>query len=351
MAAVEAIMKFWASILLVLTLAPASRAAEPMSWKQLAPLQNKLGVAAPFAGVSGGALLVAGGANFPEKMPWEGGAKVWHDDVFVLEKPEGDWRTAGKLPLPLAYGVAVSHTRGLICIGGSDARQHHASVLVLRWSRGRLEIEVLTDLPQSGANMSGAIIGDTVYIAGGIAKPDATNALNTFLSMNLSLKNTSWRREESFPGPGRMLATAGAHDGRFYLFGGAALHTGTDKKPEREWLHDAYCFTPGRGWKRIADLPRAAVAAPSPAPALDGKLLIIGGDDGSQVNTPPTEHKGFSRDVLAYDPKADKWERLAEAPFALVTTAAVPWQNRIVIPGGEVRPGVRSPNVWALSTR
>ena len=165
-----------------------------------------------------------------------------------------------------------------------------------------------------GANMSGALIGDTIYVVGGTARPEATNAVNTFISMNLAVKRPGWRTLEPLPGPGRMLATAGAHDGSFYVFGGAALHPGADGKPVRDWRRDAWRYTPGRGWKRIADLPRAAVAAPSPAPIANGKLLILGGDDGAQVNTPPAQHQGFRRDVLAYDPKTDRWEQSGEMP-------------------------------------
>ncbi|HEV2479040.1 MAG TPA: hypothetical protein VGS79_05230, partial [Puia sp.] len=42
------------------------------------------GVAGPFAGVSGDALIVAGGSNFPDKKPWEGGRKAYVDEVYVL---------------------------------------------------------------------------------------------------------------------------------------------------------------------------------------------------------------------------------------------------------------------------
>ena len=75
-------------------------------WKQLPSLPGPVGIAAPFAGVSHGSMIVAGGANFPDKMPWEGGRKVWHDEAWILEKPDGKWRSAGKLPRPLAYGVS-----------------------------------------------------------------------------------------------------------------------------------------------------------------------------------------------------------------------------------------------------
>jgi len=90
------------------------------------------------------------------------------------------------------------------------------------------------------------------------------------------------------------------------------------------------------------------VAAPSPAPIVNGTLLVLGGDTGDQVNTPPTAHKGFPRDVLAYDAKKDAWRVAGEVPFSLVTTTAVEWNGHIVIPGGEARPGVRSPEVWTF---
>ena len=55
--------------------------------------------------------------------------------------------------------------------------------------------------------------------------------------------------------------------------------------------------------------------------------------------------------MLAYDPKSDRWENLDDGPFALVTTTTVMWKNRIVIPSGEVKPGVRSREVWSAITR
>ncbi len=327
--------------------------AAPLPWVKLASLPDREGFAGSFAGVSGGALLVAGGANFPDAKPWDGGVKAWYDAVFVLDQPDGGWRHGGALPRPRGYGVSVSHRRGLVCIGGSDARQHHASVLVLKWDpkSQRLQVEPLLGLLEPRANMCGALVGDTVFVCGGTAAPDATNALNTLFSMNLSPKRPGWRTLEPLPGPGRILAVAGSHGGSFYVFGGAALRAGADGKPSRDYLRDAWRYTPGKGWKRLADLPRAAVAAPSPAPAVNGKLLVFGGDDGTQTSKPPAEHKGFSRDVLAYDPKSDRWEGLGESPFSHVTTTTVSWEKRVVVPTGEIRPGVRSPEVWAAPAK
>lgn len=334
------------------TLAASAAFAGPeLRWEQLAPLPDAHGFAGAFAGVSGGALLVAGGANFPDHKPWEGGAKVWHDRVFALERPDGAWREVGKLPSPLGYGASVSHERGLVCIGGSNARGHSESVRILRYAKSRLEMEPLPDLPQPCANMSGALVGQTIYVAGGIGTPTATQAMDSLFSLDLSSTKPAWRRLEPLPAPGRMFAVAGAHGDSFYVFGGAALKAGPDGSPLREWLRDAYRYTPGKGWKRLADLPRPAVAAPSPAPVLNGRLLVLGGDDGTQVNSLPTAHKGFPREMLAYDPKADRWTSIGEGPFSLVTTPAVEWSGRLVVPGGEVRPGIRSTEVWSTSAR
>ena len=78
-----------------------------------------------------------------------------------------------------------------------------------------------------------------------------------------------------------------------------------------------------------------------------GRIMIFGGDDGSQVALTPTDHRGFPRDTLAYRVSDDTWSHGGEVPFSLVTTALTVWRGQIVVPGGEARPGVRSTRVWA----
>ena len=58
-------------------------------WGQLPPLPDRHGFAGGFAGVSHDALIFAGGANFPDAPPWDGGKKVWYDSIFVLAQPDG----------------------------------------------------------------------------------------------------------------------------------------------------------------------------------------------------------------------------------------------------------------------
>ncbi|HLB75390.1 MAG TPA: hypothetical protein VJJ98_15315, partial [Sedimentisphaerales bacterium] len=75
-------------------------------WRSLPDLPEPMGAAGPFAGISNDALIVAGGTHFPTPL-FEGGAKVWIDDIYVLEKDANDayfWQTGYKLDRPLAYG-------------------------------------------------------------------------------------------------------------------------------------------------------------------------------------------------------------------------------------------------------
>jgi N-acetylneuraminic acid mutarotase len=123
-------------------------------------------------------------------------------------------------------------------------------------------------------------------------------------------------------------------------------------KPLRRYLKDAYCFTPGKGWKRIADLPRAAAAAPSPAILRGGQMLIVSGDDGALVDfEPKSAHPVFPKDVLAYDLSSGQWTQLGDSPLSRATTPFVEWNGMAVVPSGEMKPGRRTPEVWRLKSR
>lgn len=340
----------WA-IALTLTTAlraqPAPSMAPALIWKELPALPDREGFAGSYAGVSGNILLVAGGANFPDKRPWEGGTKIWYDRVFALAPDATVWREAGRLPSAGGYGVSVNIPEGCVLIGGGDADRNFDEVWLARWDGKTATFTAWPRLPKPLAMAAGALVGRMICVAGGLDRPAAMTAQNACFALDLDRLSDGWRTLPTWPGPERFLATAGAHDGAFFLFSGARLVADGPGKTAREWLRDAYRYTPAAGWKRIADLPRVAVAAPSPAPSVDGRLLVIGGDDGSQVGLAPTAHRGFPRDTLAYRPADDTWSRAADVPFSLVTTTLTVWRGQVVVPGGEARPGVRSPRVWS----
>jgi len=338
---------------LMLMTAELDSADLTLDWRQLPPLPDPIGFAGAFTGINGCALIVAGGANFPEKMPWEGGRKVWYQSAFVLDHPNGVWRGGYQLPRPLGYGVSVTTREGIVCIGGSDARQHVRDVFLLVWRAGELKCQSLPPLPQPLANSCGAAVGRTVYVAGGISTPDATNAMKNFWALDLGKRGASWRELEAWPGPARLLAVAASVGGSFYVVGGTSLSPDAGGNAVRTYLQDVYRFTPGKGWERVADMPHPAVAAPTPAPVADQEhFLVIGGDDGSLTNyEPKSKHPGFPRRVLSYDTKRGGWSVIGQAPFSRATLSTAVWDGLVVLPSGEARPGVRSPEVWAVGVR
>jgi len=326
--------------------------ADVLVWERLPSIPDPVGFAGSYAGATHGVLLVGGGANFPDLPPWEGGRKVWHDRLFVLEAGARSWRDAGRLPQAGGYGLSLTVPEGVLLVGGGDAAQHFTDVLLARWDGRGVEFTRLPSLPVPLAMHAGGLLGRTIFVAGGLDAPSATKAQGVFLAFNLDAPARGWERLEPWPGPERFLAAGGVQDGSFYLFGGARLVQGEEGKPTRELLRDAYRYTPGQGWRRIADLPVCLAATPGPAQALGaGHLLLLGGDDGSRLHHLPSEHPGFPRRLYAYHTLTDSWAESGELPFSLVTTATANWNGKLVVPGGETRPGVRSTEVWAAVPR
>ena len=355
------------------------------------------GLAGSFVGVHGDALLVAGGANFPDLPPWRGGKKVWWNDVFVLEKeangkPQPNWFTSPRLELlkPSAYGVAISTEKGLLCIGGCDADRCHDDVFRLQWSPAdrELKLQRLPNLPRPLAFMAGAMVGDVVYLMGGQEKMMG-GATNNFWSLDLSKpdKELAWDELTPWSGPPRILGLAASQsDGEnncLYLFSGRNANS----EKATEMLTDAYKFDPSsKSWTQLADIstgddqPRCTMAGTC-APIGVAHLLVFGGADGQRFleieklngrideleqkgedrnETDSSKlaelkiqhlsfhegHAGFSRDILAYHVVTDSWTKVGEAetPFP-VTTQAVAWNGGIVIPTGETAPGVRTEKI------
>ena len=188
-------------------------------------------------------------------------------------------------------------------------------------------------LPLPLANASAALVGSTIYVAGGEDRPNATAASRAFLSLDIEtaggglVDSAHVARTRTNPcGRGIAGRRVLPHRRRQPL-------RRRRRQPMRRYLRDAYRYDPATGWTRIADLPHPLAAAPSPAPALGpSHLLLLGGDDGSRAGfQPPAAHPGFSRTVLAYHTITDTWTTMGEAAAAPVTVPSAWWNDRIVV--------------------
>ena len=327
--------------------------AEPLPTAPWPSVPDEHGFAGAFSGIIGHQLLAGGGANFPEGvMPWKGGKKVWHDTLFALDlkAPQSGWKVIGELPQVNGYGVSLTTREGVLLIGGGDASAHSKECFLLSIGYdGKPIFRKLPDLSVGLANMSGALVGRHVHLCGGIEKPDSTTASNAHWMLDLDALDKGWQAQPELPGAGRILATAASVNDTFFMIGGCSLAPDANGKPVRTYLRESWKFSEGK-WTRIADLPRAAVAAASPAPTSGSSLFIVSGDDGTQVGLKsPEEHRGFCKDVLRYDSSSNSWSTAGELNVPPpVTTAVAPWNGDFLFYNGEVRPGVRTPSVFSL---
>lgn len=361
---------------------------EKLEWSELPKLPSLLGqsqqagLAGAFSGAHRDALIIAGGANFPDTTPWEGGTKQWWDNIYILEKTtEGDyqWHTHPqyRLPIPLAYGVAVSTEEGVLCIGGNNQNLVSNRVFLIQWNPESKQVHVKEKppMPHPLAMMAGAKVNNQVYIAGGQTTNEQAKATNTFLSLNL--EDFSWQTLPAWPGPPRIVPIAASQsDGSnncFYLFSGRNAAPGQ----QTQILSDAYRYNPiEKRWKKLSDISleeNISVMAGTAIASGANHILVFGGDEGKlfqeleeldreisrvedtlqaasfiqQKQDILTNHPGFSKRILAYHTVTDTWNSIGELPTgSQVTTNAVRWEGDIVIPSGEIRPGIRTPQIW-----
>ncbi|MEE2640741.1 MAG: sodium/solute symporter [Planctomycetota bacterium] len=343
-------------------------------WTELQPLPDELGFAGPFAGVHDGTLLVAGGANFPKPIwdaPDQKVEKAWHDRIFAL-KADGKWVQAGRLDQPVAYGAAVSTPFGVLCMGGNcttpgneaePAAVHtvFSSVFLLRWddSEKRVTRLPMADLPRACAYGYATLVGNSVYLVGGTSGKDLQTAMKNVWRLDLpadrqatdkELGELKWQVMEEFPGPARAFnITVAQHNGfndAIYVISGRRQNG-----DQVEFLKDCWALDlKNRKWQQKEDVPRCVMAGTGIAVG-QSHILVAGGADGSlwgKAEELKDRHPGFPAESLLYHTITNTWTPAGKMPANHVTTIAVRWRGKIIIPTGEIRPRVRSPKVWSI---
>jgi len=340
-----------------LTRAPTVAAGEMLRWSELPAVPDELGFAGPFAGVHQDALIVAGGANFPKPV-WDN-EKVWHDHIHVLTRTDAgfQWIDGGQLERAIAYGASVSTPDGVVCLGGNDTSETFREVFRLQFDPTTQSVtrQTLPSLPMPCAHAAATLIGGTIYVAGGQSNDSLESAMSSFWSLDLSKQNDAdafvWKTLPACPGPSRAFHLSVAqHNGYndcVYVISGRR-QTGE----QMQFLRDVWEYSPvTNAWRQRSDVPRCVMAGTGIAIG-QSHLFVLGGAtekrffDGNELKD---NHPGFIKQSLAYHTITDTWTNAGTMPQNLVTTTAVRWGDDVVIPGGELRPRVRSANVYRIT--
>lgn len=343
------------------TLQCSAAGGATVRWQSLPALPDAHGFGGMYAGQSGGALIAAGGANFPDRPLAEGGKKVWHDTIFVLDRPDGAWRDVGHLPVPCAYGVSANWRDNVVGVGGDGPDGNIADAWLLRWDGNTMIRESLPPLPLPVSYACGSVVADTFYVIGGQVKSSVALARIFVLDLARPAAQRQWT-EIPWPAgaPERSLAVAGTYRGELFFFSGVTLSAGKDGAIDRQFLKDAYALRAEGSWRRLADLPFAVAAAPGPAMASGPARLLVPSGVSAPSDKSSAQDKGFTgfaKAILAYEPKKDRWcvydrgPSDPEAPPARVTAPVVQWRGRFVVVSGEIAPGIRTPTVLSLEPK
>jgi hypothetical protein len=370
------------SIFIVLTVNSQHSSAQLINWKKVGELPGtkdipSIGLAGQIAGVFGDYLIVAGGTNFPDKLPWEGGKKVYYDDVFLFSKnAKGvlSFSTKYKLPMNIGYAATIKTEKGLLIAGGENESGILSKVMILQVFKDNDEMAFLPDLPIPLTNAMAVVYNSSVYIIGG---ETVSKVSDRMFVMDLNNAKNGWTSLPALPHPishGVSIFFNGQNAKGIYMLGGRAKQqNGISVLYSTNHFFDITTLQ----WSEKAPLPYGLSAGTG---LLDpsGRVLLFGGDRGevfskvealvAQKNseTDPlvietldkkrvvlqSTHPGFSHEILAYDIEHNRWNTAGLLPFPTpVTTHAIVWDGFVVIPGGEIRAGVRTPNIFSAELK
>ena len=317
-------------------------ACNNVSMKNLAQIPDAAyakGVSAPFCGLIGDTLVVAGGANFPGKPLLEGGEKRVYADIWT-HGADG-WTRAGVLPDSTAYGATFSVPGGLVLAGGNVCGTTTDKVYLLRLREGKAVLENLPPLPVPLEQCGWSQDGETLYLAGSAGV------------FTCKAGEYRWEKQASLPEP-LVQPVAYARNGRLWLWGGF--------NPETLEVSDkGRCLVGGR-WEEAPAIPDGGTFTGATGAILpDGRLAVVGGVN--RAIFAKALHNG-PEDRIPYLSQEPAWYRFREQVYLFDGVSWTPGANcpecalagpgvaagpeGLYVAGGELKPGVRSPRIFVL---
>lgn len=309
---------------------------------------ENIGVGGAFSGFIDNNLVIAGGANFPDGMPWEGGVKQWWRRLYFMDisKKDAQWQVIDNaLPYPLGYGVSIELPDGLLCIGGNDSATCHREVFLIKIKDGNVSIENdWPPLPVPLSNMTGVLSNNKIYLLGGQEVMVNAKATHHFFRLDLDNKMKGWESLPSWPGSPRGYAVSASQNNGFdnciYLFSGRDYD---DSNQYFEILEDGLEYNPRlMTWKKLdGEFP---VMAGSAIATGANHILLLG---GSSSRLPGGyDHPGFDNHIRLFHTITGTLVEQGLSPYPIpVTLQAIKKGNRIYLPSGEIKPGIRTPQI------
>jgi N-acetylneuraminic acid mutarotase len=262
----------------------------------------------------------------------------------------------------------------VICAGGeTEIAKSTSRAFMMFWDEVKHDV-VFADLPSLPISLANACIstlGQKVYVIGG--ETEGVPSARVFM-LDMAVMHASWVSMPALPLPMSHSVAITQSNGKhacIYVIGGrSSKPTGISE------LHNqVFCFDPVLSkWSEVAKINDGQITNLSAATAVargTNGILVIGGDKGdifhrietynAQIAAATgnekerlqaekvellTHHPGFSRDVLLYNTLTNSWKKVGMLPFyGHVTSTALIWNKDVFIPGGEIKPGIRTADI------
>lgn len=342
------------------------------------------GTSGAYGGVLGEYLIMGGGCNFPEKSLVDGGKKKYYGAFYAVR--DGKASLLARMPSPRGYGASVVNEDGtkLFFVGGTDDNLLYPAIFEVRQEDGSPVMERIEHgLPFGWAEGGAALDDHTLYIAGGWEEKG--KPLTDVVSLDL-LSGKSERIATLPLGEGRIQPGVFLSEGKLYVFGGNNPSDGTRPSmvheksyavdlQTKEWSEVSSPKIPGEG----SFLPFVGTAV-TKSP-VSGDIYAAGGVNTEVFNaavlreynqsqaseeerpryadlrieylTHDIDWYRFSPVLFRFDIKTETWSPLYTNP-AFSRAGAVlsaSQDGTIYYIGGELKPGVRTPDVWQIKVK
>jgi N-acetylneuraminic acid mutarotase len=263
-------------------------------------------------------------------------------DPFTGESVKGMTSAEGRFEFPATTGLTSVRVKQVEASAGEEDGQkfsetrHYAS-LVFTQSEARVDrSQVLPELPFAVTSFGAAVIGETVYVAGGHLgesheynredQSDELLALNTSAGVGGDQK---WQVVAKMP---RLQGLAMvAHRGQLYRVGGFEARNAPDEPQEMHSLASFARFDPAtKMWTDLAPLPEGRSSLD--AAVVGDELYVVGGWKMAGKDAKSVWHDTVWKANLTKAPIA--WEAVPSPGFQRRAITAAAFQDKLYVIGG-----------------
>ena len=242
--------------------------------------------------------------------------------AFVYDPTRLLWAPIADLPVPVQQPATAFLGGKLIVAGGWGTNDAVTDVQIFdpstgAWSAG-------AEMPLARAAAGSAVLGGKLYVVGGCDIGDCIPGVSTVQVYDPA--RDSWSTVADYPAAKAFLACGGMN-GTVVCAGGLNVGSGDGSAA-------TYAYDPRTdAWTSRAALPTGWWGAA--ATSANGQLLMSGGVAGGAAASSAVTNEGYT-----YDPAADTWRRLPNAPAPFYRGAAACGAFRV---GGAVSNFIATP--------